>query len=334
MKKISIIIPVYNADETIGKCLESIFLINYPNYEVIIVNDGSSDKAAEIASVFPCRIVALDRNYGAGTARNRGIKYADGEILAFTDSDCIVPSDWLGKILPHFDDSEVGGVGGGYGFCAGESYLEKFAFWELVYRRSEFPKYVSAVVSNNFACRKKIFEELGGFSEYFKGAGMEDIIFTFALSGKYKLVWDKENNVGHYFRNNLKDYLKQQYVFAYRDALVAVFIPSIASVEIFRHKNNFLQPLSFYLSHFFIFAAIYSFKFTALSFLFLSLMFIVNLNFFRFLRKMEPLFPFWKKLVYVYIRNFVWSIGLINGVAAGFLRRGKDISRVWLESYK
>ncbi|MDD5773567.1 MAG: glycosyltransferase family A protein [bacterium] len=331
---ISIIIPVYNSASTLEDCLDHIFKQEYIDYEVIVVDDGSTDRSAGIASEFKLKLIPMCRNKGAGAARNRGAREAKGDILCFTDSDCIVPPDWLLKIAGQFDDKNTGAVGGGYAFSAGNSVLEIFAHLELVYRRSGFPKFVSAAVSNNLACRKEIFEKLGGFPEYFTGAGMEEIVFTFALSRKYKLIWDSSNGVGHYFCDKIKNYLKQQYIFAYRAALVTVFIPAISSVEIFRHKNNILQPLSFYLSHFFLLLSVFSIKYGILFILFLFLMFLSNLNFLLFIRKKISLFSFWKVLVYIYIRNFAWSAGFITGIAAGILRRKRDLSRIWLETYK
>lgn len=97
-KKITVIIPVYNGEHILKQCLDSIFDVNYSNFNVIVVNDCSSDRTASIANKYPCKIVNLTEQKGSGFARDRGVSVADGEIIAFLDSDCIVPKDWLCKI--------------------------------------------------------------------------------------------------------------------------------------------------------------------------------------------------------------------------------------------
>ncbi len=343
---ISIIIPVYNSEATLEVCLKHIFLQTYTDYEVIVVDDGSIDNSKEIAKKFSCKLIESDKNNGAAAARNRGVKEAKGEIVCFTDSDCLVPEDWLEKISKNFENRNIGAVGGGYAYSAGKSEIEKFAFLELAYRRKDFPEYVSCAVSNNLACRKEIFEKLGGFPEYFKGAGMEEIVFTYALSKKYKIVWDKENGVGHYFYNKLLDYLKQQYTFAFRAALVTVFVPSISSVEIFKHKKKFYQLLSFLFSVFLLIIFLFLFENNSILFIILLMILSLLLTSFHYNFFYKDFFSFislkYKKISYkdfefeqyMGFRNIVWIIGFVCGTVTGFYRKNKDLSKVWLETYK
>src|SRR3989338_7677744 len=94
---ISVIIPVYNAARTLFNCLDSIFNLDYTDFEVIIVNDCSTDNSLDIAKQYNVKIINHEKNFGPGVARNNGAKIANGSILAFTDSDCEVPRDWLRK---------------------------------------------------------------------------------------------------------------------------------------------------------------------------------------------------------------------------------------------
>lgn len=79
-KLISVIIPNYNGSSTIGKCLESAFSSKYDNFEVLAVDDCSTDNSVEIIKSFPCRLIALDKNSGASKARNTGAYKSSGEI--------------------------------------------------------------------------------------------------------------------------------------------------------------------------------------------------------------------------------------------------------------
>ena len=91
MEKISVIIPVYNAEKTIRRCLESIMSSEYEEYEVILIDDGSTDNSVSIISEFANRNrrikIFTQPNSGPSAARNKGLTLAEGEIIAFVDSD-------------------------------------------------------------------------------------------------------------------------------------------------------------------------------------------------------------------------------------------------------
>lgn len=88
----SVIIPVYNAENYISRCLQSLISQTMTNYEVIIVDDGSIDHSIEICRKYQskfrsCNIISHSKNMGASIARNSGIKYAAGDYIVFLDSD-------------------------------------------------------------------------------------------------------------------------------------------------------------------------------------------------------------------------------------------------------
>ena len=92
---VSIIIPVRNGAATIARCLEAAFASRYEHFEVIVVNDGSDDRSAEIIKTFPCTLVELPKPSGASRARNIGASHSHGDILFFTDADCLLNEDAL-----------------------------------------------------------------------------------------------------------------------------------------------------------------------------------------------------------------------------------------------
>jgi len=91
--KVSVIVPAYNARKTISQCIEALLSQKYPreNYEVIVIDDGSADGTADAVKAYPVKYM-YQRNQGPATARNAGVREAQGEIILFTDSDC-VPSE-------------------------------------------------------------------------------------------------------------------------------------------------------------------------------------------------------------------------------------------------
>src|SRR5512144_1290369 len=112
--RLSVIIPNYNGGRTIGRCLEALFASSYDNFEVVVVDDCSSDGSPEIISRFPCRLVRLHARSGAARARNVGAQNSGGEVLFFIDADCIVQKDTLLRVDRSVDAGDKAVVGGTY----------------------------------------------------------------------------------------------------------------------------------------------------------------------------------------------------------------------------
>ncbi len=97
-KFISVIIPNYNGGSFIGKCLEAAFASDYENFEVVVVDDCSTDNSVEIIKRYPCRLVRLEKHAGPGAARNEGANNSRGEVFFFTDADCLLQKDALARV--------------------------------------------------------------------------------------------------------------------------------------------------------------------------------------------------------------------------------------------
>ncbi|MBW7996783.1 MAG: glycosyltransferase family 2 protein [Candidatus Glassbacteria bacterium] len=110
---ISLIIPNRNGEATIGLCLEAAFASKYEPFEVIVVDDHSEDESIEVIERFPCKLIRLDRHGGASTARNTGAAYSRGEVLFFTDADCLLEEGSLAVAARSFLSYGPGVVIGG-----------------------------------------------------------------------------------------------------------------------------------------------------------------------------------------------------------------------------
>ncbi|MCJ7792565.1 MAG: glycosyltransferase [Candidatus Marinimicrobia bacterium] len=99
-RKISIIVPVYNGEKLIKGCLDALINQDYPKdkYEIVVVNDGSVDKTAQIVKKFPVRLINLKKNMGKVKAREIGARAAKFSQLAFIDAGCIADKNWLAAV--------------------------------------------------------------------------------------------------------------------------------------------------------------------------------------------------------------------------------------------
>lgn len=104
MPKFSIIVPVYNVEKYIGKCLESIKNQTYKDYEVIVVNDGSTDKSMEIAKEYNVKVIE-QKNQGLSSARNTGVKNSTGKYIMFLDSDDYIDNNLLKELNKSLDNN-------------------------------------------------------------------------------------------------------------------------------------------------------------------------------------------------------------------------------------
>jgi hypothetical protein len=110
--RVSVVVCTYNGGRTLEQCLCSLEQLDYPDYEVIVVDDGSTDDTPEIVSRFPAVKAINQPNRGLSIARNVGLEVASGEIVAYTDSDCFADPDWLALLVAQLERSGAAAVGG------------------------------------------------------------------------------------------------------------------------------------------------------------------------------------------------------------------------------
>ena len=110
---VSVIVPVRNEEHLIAQCLRSLLDQDYPKdrLEVLVVDNDSTDRSREIIRQFPVQYL-FEKKKGASAARNAGARAARGDLLAFTDSDCVVPSHWVSRLVSALNEDSVDAVGG------------------------------------------------------------------------------------------------------------------------------------------------------------------------------------------------------------------------------
>ena len=230
--RVSVVVCAYNAERTMDACLASLRTLNYPNYEIIVVNDGSRDRTLEITERHkrlydadpegPRLEIISQENKGLSIARNVGAAAATGEIVAYTDSDCVPDPDWLAFMVYKFVRSGFVAVGGP-NFPPPEPSLVPAAVAVSpggpthVLLNDEVAEHIPGC---NMGFTKKALEDIGGFDAVFAAAG-DDVDLCWRLQNKgYAIGFSPASTVWHYRRNTVKAYLKQQMGYGKAEALL------------------------------------------------------------------------------------------------------------------
>lgn len=221
--KISVIVACYNGDRTLRPCLESLKALNYPDYEVILVDDGSTDNTQTIAQQYPnVRYIRHGQNTGLSSARNTGIAAATGEIVAFTDADCRADEDWLYFLAGDLVGSDFAGMGGPNLLPPDDSPVAGAvmvspggpAHVMLTDRRAEH------IPGCNMAFFKSALERIGGFDPIFTKAGDDvDVCWRLQQAG-CEIGFSPAAFVWHYRRSTVAAYLKQQHGYGEAEAML------------------------------------------------------------------------------------------------------------------
>jgi glycosyltransferase involved in cell wall biosynthesis len=220
--RVSVVVCAYNAERTIDQCLASLAVLNYPDYEVIVVNDGSRDRTLDIAENHGyCRIIS-QANKGLSVARNVGAEAASGEIVAYTDSDCVADPDWLTYLVAKMEASDLAACGGP-NFPPPEDDLVPATVAVApggpthVLISDELAEHIAGC---NMAFRRDVLLSLGGFDPIYRAAGDDvDICWRLQDAG-YAIGFSPAAVVWHFRRNTVAAYCAQQRGYGKAEALV------------------------------------------------------------------------------------------------------------------
>ncbi len=224
----SVIVPAYNAEATLTDTLEALARQSIPreHYEIIVVDDGSTDRTAEIAEAYADTVLRQE-NAGPAAARNAGVAIARGEIVLFTDADCAPIPEWIERMTAPFADPDVVGTKGAY-LTRQRAPMARFVQQEYEDRYDRMARFkrIDFIDTYSAAYRRDVFLANGGFDTVFPVASVEDQEFSFRLAQKgYKMVFVPEARVYHRHNERLKDYIRRKFYIGYYKALLTRWLP-------------------------------------------------------------------------------------------------------------
>lgn len=199
---ISVIIPNWNGEATIANCLDAVLASSHDSFEVIVVDDCSSDSSLEIINQYPCRLIQLKRHQGAAAARNAGASHARGKVLFFTDADCVILEDTLAQIENSFRGKGPNMIVGGTYTCTpyDKGFFNLFQSVFVHYsevKNSAQPDYLA---THAMIISAEAFRTSGGFLENFSLPIVEDVEFSHHLRQQgFLLLIDPQLQVRHIF---------------------------------------------------------------------------------------------------------------------------------------
>jgi glycosyltransferase involved in cell wall biosynthesis len=208
--KISVIVPIYNGEKTLEQCLNSVLNQTYENYEVIVVDNNSTDRTKEIIKRFQKQNTkikyVLEARRGRGAARNAGINNSTGDIIAMTDVDCIAPNNWLEEITkPIIYENEVAVMGS-------EKNLIK-NYWAIniqkadleFQRKNQNGEYISMIDTRNFTIKSFVMKNLMFDSQI---EVSEDFDFYLRFKEIAKVRFKPSVIVEHIHKTSFKEVIK------------------------------------------------------------------------------------------------------------------------------
>ena len=252
----SIVIPNYNSSNTIASCLDSIFSMDYKNYEVIIVDDNSTDDSVSIINKYKekykdkLKLIQLGKKAGAAGARNIGVKNSKGNIIMFTDTDIINYSNTLTKaeklIKKYRDASAFVGIFSPE--LVHKNLLSNYKHLYLCYYFIKQDDFITTLNTSLTFIEKTVFEKVNGFDPAFGVIGEDVELGTRLVKNGYKIRLCRSLHMVHLKKYKLSNFVKDEVIRARK-----MFRIFLRTKFVKNEKNNAgnsykLRPISLYIS--------------------------------------------------------------------------------------
>lgn len=333
---ISVIVPVYSGLEELDRCLQSLLHNELGHQSEIIVIDDCSPEASEavgqVVQKYHAKYYRRAANAGPGVARNWGAELARGDILAFIDSDCVAPSDWLSRLTQPIREGNCSATTSCYCGPVSPSWITTFQNEDYLYRMPSTECDTYFVNSCNMAVKRDVFLECNGFPVQ---RVSEDMVLGIVLAENGTPArYLPEAGVQHNYYRTLIGYLKQRFSFAFNTIRSYVLNDDLRSSQVPSKVRSF-NPTRTVLGMFFNLAALASFILAGIAAVYdpdlvtafllsgiisLVLETLVHAFFVLFLIKRQGLGRTVSYIFLLYMIDLAYILGVLKGLTLGLHR--------------
>jgi len=210
---VSVIVTARNAARQIGDCITALLDLDYPEgkVEIIVVDNGSRDATGEVARRFPVSVLTDGRARNSYAARNAGIRRADGEILAFTDADCVPTKGWLRDLVRGSDDGSIGCFAGEIVPYARETAIDRYLADSGQMSQKDLLAYtpLPRAMTANLAFRREVFRRIGLFDEKSVSGGDSEMLIRMLTRTDWRVRYNGDAVVFHKHRTKWLPFVRQ-----------------------------------------------------------------------------------------------------------------------------
>jgi glycosyltransferase involved in cell wall biosynthesis len=200
---VTVVVPVHNGELTIRTCIEALLAQDWPReaLELIVVDNRSTDATRAIVAQYAVRLVEECEVQSSYAARNRGVAASHGDVLAFTDADCVPDRGWVRALAAALEPDEVGIAAGAIEAWRSELLVERYqAVWALRAERAARHPVLPFAQTASAACRRAVFDAVGGFDAACRFGGDLDFCWRVQRHTGTRLVFEPAAVVQHRHR--------------------------------------------------------------------------------------------------------------------------------------
>lgn len=328
---VSVIIPVKNGKATLGNCLRSIRRSYYKNFEIIVVDDHSTDGSGEIARSYKCTVIDVSEGKGANNARNVGAASAKGEIFMFVDADILIERETMLGIIETLEEDSIDAVVGIYtAKHRHESFISQYKNLWVRYSYIKSPPAIDWLFGSISGIKRDAFNRLGGFNvELLAKHGHDDIELgkRFAQQN-FRIELNMDIEVEHLKRYTIRSFIKNEFNRSMGFAELAIRFNETAKSL----KQGFVNVypsfvISTLISVFILTLLIlYFIQIIPISWFLvpLGLYVFLNLRFLNYLEQVRGIFAMLVMIPFLFLDHLVCFAGSVVGTLRGIFTRSKD----------
>jgi glycosyltransferase involved in cell wall biosynthesis len=327
---VSVIIPVKNGGKTIAQCIRSVQRSYYRNFEIIVINDNSSDNSENIARGLQCEVIAATEGTGANNARNIGARTARGDILMFIDADIIVRRETILEIVETLEESYIDAVVGIYtARHRHESFVSQYKNLWVRYSYLKSLPAIDWLFGSISGIKREAFRKLGGFDVGLLARhGHDDIELgkRFARA-RLNIILNMDIEVEHLKNYNLVSFIKNEFHRSFGFSSLAVRFGETAKSFRMGFVNVYPEFVLSTLFSIFVLMALVLWligglpKWYALTAVGLYL--LLNIRFLNYLEQVRGLFAMIFMIPCLFLDHLVCLVGSVVGTLSGLMRGKK-----------